>query len=383
MENSNLINQPLLELRDIGMAFDAKSRLFEGQKKLQVLRHINLKINQGEIVVLVGESGCGKTTIGKIITGLVKPTEGKLLFLGRNMYHGFFGKKQHIELDYSKYEEQVKGLNEAEKRKFFKKEEKAALKRANERFKNYRNSVQFVQQDSYAALNPALTIYQSLYAPIKSKNKKWSRKQIDEKIEELMKLVGLFPVEQYLFKYPHQLSGGQRQRILMARAVSLDPKLIVADEPVSMIDVSLRLSILNLMQDLNKKFGISFVYITHDLSTARYIAYKGKICVMYLGEIVEMGAVQDVIKDPKHPYTQALFTAVPIPDPEISRIHKPIPIKSMEIGSLINRKNGCPFYERCLYAEKDCERIKIEYKNINDVDILCKHLEKVAKWTQE
>lgn len=381
MENN--VEHPLLELRDVGMSFDTKSKLFEGQKQLQVLRHINLKINQGEIVVLVGESGCGKTTIGKIITGLIKPTDGKLLFLGRNMYHGLFSKKQHINLDYSKYEEQVKGMSEKEKAKFFKKEEKAALKRANERFKNYRNSVQFVQQDSYAALNPALTIYQSLYAPIKSKNKKMTRQQIDEKIENLMKLVGLFPCEQYLFKYPHQLSGGQRQRILMARAVSLDPKLIVADEPVSMIDVSLRLSILNLMQELNKKFNISFVYITHDLSTARYIAYQGKICVMYLGEIVEMGAVQDVIKDPKHPYTQALFSAVPIPDPEISRVEKPVPIRSMEIGSLVNRKNGCPFYERCLYAKKDCENERFEHVCKDNVEVLCKHLDEVPKWTQK
>ena len=215
--------------------------------------------------------------------------------------------------------------------------------------------MQFIQQDSYAALNPVRTIYQSLYAPIRMHNPKWSKKQIDTKIDELMTLIGLQPAAQFLSKYPHQLSGGQRQRILMARAISLDPKLIVADEPVSMIDVSLRLSLLNLMSELNERLGIAFVYITHDLSTARYIARRGRLAVMYLGEIMEEGAMDVVLSHPRHPYTRALLKAVPVPDPD-ARSDEKLPLKSMELSGIEDRGEGCPFAPRCPYMTEQCER---------------------------
>ena len=331
----------LLELKDISMSFSKKGKLFDKEKEVKVLKNINLTIEESEILVLVGESGCGKTTMGKIITGLLKPTKGELLYNGVNVYKLF-----HTGQD------------------------------------EFRNNVQFVQQDSYAALNPARTIYQSLSAPIKNKYRKMPEKQVEARIKELMYLVGLVPAEQYLNKYPHQLSGGQRQRILMARAITLDPKLIVADEPVSMIDVSLRLSILDLMADLNRKLQISFVYITHDLATAKYIAHNGRICVMYLGEIVESGTVKDLIQSPAHPYTQALFAAVPVPDPIVAKKQKEIPIKSMDVGDLINRKEGCPFYARCLYAQDTCENTNIPYVTINNVNVKCCNLERVPKWEQ-
>lgn len=374
--------EKLLSLQDICMSFAVKSGFLTGEKRLQVLRNINLDIEQGEIVVVVGESGCGKTTIGKIITGLLKPTSGKMIFNGRDLYRGFFGKLKKMPVDLSEYEREAADMAEKERKAFIKRKtkEKIAEYRAHEA--EFENSVQFVQQDSYAALNPVRTIYQSLYAPIRNKNRKWTRRQIDDRIQELMQLVGLFPAEQFLYKYPHQLSGGQRQRILMARAVSLDPKLIVADEPVSMIDVSLRLSILNLMKELNAKLGLSFVYITHDLSTARYIAYHGRICVMYLGEIVEMGTVEDVVASPRHPYTQALFGAVPVPDPKLAREQPPVKIKSMEVGNLAQRKNGCPFYARCPYARDDCENIAIGYEQYGNSKVLCKHLDEVPLWDQ-
>jgi len=158
--------------------------------------------------------------------------------------------------------------------------------------------------------------------------------------------------------------------------------LIVADEPVSMIDVSLRLSILNLMSDLNRKLKISFVYITHDLATARYIAHNGKIAVMYLGEIMETGSVKDLITSPSHPYTQALFAAVPIPDPLIAKQQKKLPIKSMDVGDLFNRSEGCPFFPRCPYAEEKCENSIIEYVDVNNVMVRCCNLERVPKWEQ-
>lgn len=326
--------KPLLKLENIHMKFKKPGLSFQ-DRYIHVLKGVNLEIYDGEIIALIGESGCGKTTLGKIITGLHRPTSGNVYFQDQKV-SGVF----------------AKGLA------------------------SY-NAVQFIQQDSYAALNPVRTIYQSLYAPIKTHNRKWSRKQIDERIEQLMALIGLTPSDQYLSKYPHQLSGGQRQRILMARAISLDPKLIVADEPVSMIDVSLRLSLLNLMKELNEKLKMSFVYISHDLSTSRYIASSGRVAVMYLGEIVEIGNIGEVIAHPKHPYTRALVKAVPIPDPEY-RGSDELPLKSMQLGTLENRGDGCSFFERCLYSCAECHK-KQQYVKTNTAEVLCCNLQEVLK----
>ena len=332
-ENLKLTNNELLRLENVNMVFYRPGAVWDKERKIHVLKDVNLTIGKGEIVAVVGESGCGKTTIGKIITGLYRPASGSIYFEGKKISDTF-------------------GRN----------------------ISSY-SSVQFIQQDSYAALNPVRTIYQSLYAPIKTKKKKWSKKQIDERIEELMELVGLVPAEQFLTKYPHQLSGGQRQRILMARAVALDPQLIVADEPVSMIDVSLRLSIMNLMMSLNEKLGVSFVYITHDLSTARYIAQNGRIVVMYLGEIVEEGPIHALLSHPRHPYTRALVKAVPVPDPD-ANVDDALPLKSMELGSLEDRGEGCSFFDRCLYATERC-RNRVEYVEREGVSIKCVNLDAV------
>ncbi|MBO5046677.1 MAG: ABC transporter ATP-binding protein [Clostridia bacterium] len=323
---------PLMQLKDINMHFK-KPGLQLGSKNIHVLKDVNLDIYPGEIVAVIGESGCGKTTLGKIITGLFRPTSGEIWFDGKKV-SGLFDKKI-----------------------------------------NSYAQIQFIQQDSYAALNPVRTIYQSLYAPIKTMHRKWKKSQIDERIEELMSLIGLQPSEQFLTKYPHQLSGGQRQRILMARAISLDPKLIVADEPVSMIDVSLRLSLLNLMKELNAKLNMSFVYISHDLSTTRYIASSGRVCVMYLGEIVESGNIGDVIQTPRHPYTRALIQAVPIPDPRFKGEGK-LPLKSMGVGSLESRTQGCAFEERCLYSCEKCFG-SVKYVQTETASVLCNNLEAV------
>ena len=318
---------PLMRLENIHMVFKKPGSVFS-DRNIHVLRNINLDIYPGEIIALVGESGCGKTTLGKIITGLYRPTSGSIYLDGKKM--GGIGDGGAF------------------------------------------SQVQFIQQDSYAALNPVRTIYQSLYAPIKTHHRKWTRREINEKIEELMRLVGLYPTEQYLCKYPHQLSGGQRQRILMARAISLDPRLIVADEPVSMIDVSLRLSILNLMKELNRRLGMSFVYISHDLSTTRYIAESGRVSVMYLGEIVEEGEIGQVIAHPRHPYTRALIQAVPVPDPTYTS-NDELPLRSMQLGTLENRPAGCSFYDRCLYANDRC-REPVAYEKTETARVLCCNL---------
>ncbi len=318
----------IIEFKDVNMSFEKGG--FINRKYVHVLKDVSFSVNRGEILAIVGESGCGKTTIGRLLTGLIKPTGGEIIY-----YSG---------------EDEGKGTKKL----------------------NKYNEMQFVQQDSYAALNPVKTIWQSLRMPLKSFHKDWSRAQIDARINELMAMVGLTPAEQFLNKFPYQMSGGQRQRVLMARALSLEPKLIVADEPVSMIDVSLRLSILKLMRDLNKTTGISFVYITHDLATARYIAYDGRICVLYLGEIMELGDIEKVITNPRHPYTRALLKAVPNPDPEKINTD-PLPIKNMDTVQLDQRPEGCPFESRCIYAVEKCKQ-KIEHTEIDGVLVKCCNL---------
>lgn len=330
----------MLELQHIGMRFDVKGKLFNSEKKAVVIRDFSLSIGSNEIIAIVGESGCGKTTIGKIITGLLKPTSGELFFDSANV----------------RMEAKKTGSN-------------------------YRRSVQFIQQDSYAALNPAKTIYQSLCAALQTHEPSISKEKMNARIEELMGYVGLTPTELYLFKYPHQLSGGQRQRVLMARALAMEPKLIVADEPVSMIDVSLRISILNLIAKLNRELNIAFVYITHDLATAKYIASNGRICVMYLGDIVELGPVEEILFHPKHPYTQALIAAVPIPDPELADRHRQIPIRGMEMTKLTERGEGCAFAPRCPYACERCRSGEIEARDVSGVLVKCCNLSEVPEWT--
>ena len=308
----------------------------EGKEEVTVLKDINIEIGEGERLAVVGESGCGKTTLGKLIVDIHKPTEGKILYNGID-------------------------INE--------------LKRGE--YKDFRMAVQMVHQDSFAALNPNKTILQSLSAPIlKHKIAKTKQEAIDLCMEYLEE-VGLTPVDQFLYKYPHQLSGGQRQRILLARALLVKPKLIVADEPVSMVDVSLRISLLDLMARMNKKYGISFVYITHDLATARYIAKNGKVMVMYLGRIVELNNIDDAITNPKHPYFKALLKAVPVANPRNKNMISKLPLKSMDIPSLNNLPSGCKFNPRCIYATELCEKEEPILRKVGNGFVSCHHAESI------
>ncbi|WP_200930685.1 ABC transporter ATP-binding protein [Bacillus sp. FJAT-28004] len=330
----------LLELRNISMIFEQKSGMLGKPTPIPAMTDVQLSFEPGEILALVGESGCGKTTLGKVVTGLHKPSKGQLLFQGKDVWN----------------------MNKAE-------------------FSEYRQSVQLVQQDSYAALNPMRTIFQSLSDPILQHKFVRSRKEAYERVCELLNTVGLTPPEQYIEKYPHQMSGGQRQRVLLARAISLKPKLIVADEPVSMIDVSLRMAILRLMSTLNKNLGIAFIYITHDLATARYIAQHGRMAVMYLGKIVEQGSVHDVLAAPQHPYLQALLSAVPVPNPRIAKVKRELPLKSLDMPSITNPPSGCSFHPRCLYASQTCEQTAPSLMPSGKTIVSCHHVEKVPKWT--
>ena len=308
---------PLVEVRDLRVYFTVRRGLFGGRGVVRAVDGVSLAIPEGGIVTLVGESGCGKTTLGRAIAGLVKPTSGDILFRGKSIWR----------------------MSRSE-------------------FREYRRSVQIVHQDPYASLNPTKNVLQILSTPLLHWGIARSKAEAVEKVVELLEMVGLTPPEEFLRKYPHQLSGGQRQRVVIARAISVNPKLIVADEPITMIDVSLRLGILDLLLDLKRRLGTAYLFITHDFGAARYFTAKGGgvIAVMYLGKIVEMGPAEEVIRNPLHPYTQALLEAVPVPDPEISRRKRMPPLKSLDIPSPLNPPSGCKFHTRCPQAMPRCSR---------------------------
>lgn len=304
----------LIEVKNASVRFPTK----RGRRKAEVgaLVDLSMTIEEGEIIAVVGESGCGKTTLWKLIAGIYQPAEGQVLYRGKDIH-----------------------------------------KTRGREYQEYRLGVQMVHQDSYAALNPNKTIFQSLSLPLLRHGIARNQNQAVDILYEYFNEVGLNPPEIYLEKYPHQLSGGQRQRILLARALSVKPKLIVADEPVSMVDVSLRVSLLNLMARMNKKYNISFVYITHDLGTARYIAEYGKIMVMYLGRLIERDTIKRAMSHPEHPYFQALIRAVPEADPDRrGDFEKQLPLRSLDMPDILDLPPGCKFASRCLYCQEICEK---------------------------
>ena len=298
------------------VTLDRLSRTFgRGRQRVTAVDNVSLTIEEGEIVCLVGESGCGKTTTGRMVAGLLRPTGGRILFRGRDIW----------QLD-------------------------------RKAFRDYRRSVQIIHQDPYASLNPTHTIYRILSAPLFRHGLVSNHRQARDRVRELMEIVDLTPPEDFLDKYPHQLSGGQRQRVSVARALTVNPSFIVADEAVSMVDVSIRVSLLNMLYRLRERLGVTFLFITHDLALAKYFAWEGRIAVMYLGRIVEVGPTPRVINQPLHPYTQALLAAVPEADPEVTRKKKRVQLRSLDIPSLLNLPSGCTFHPRCpLFHEGVCE----------------------------
>jgi peptide/nickel transport system ATP-binding protein len=332
----------LLELDNISMTFRGGGGLLRKTRRVGAVAGVTLKLDAGEILAVVGESGCGKTTLGKMVTGMLPVTGGRILYKGADL-------------------RSLRG----------------------DAYAAYRRGVQTVHQDSYAALNPARTILQSLSDPILHHKLVPNSRQAHERLQELLTLVGLVPPDQFLDKYPHQLSGGQRQRLLLARALSLQPSLIVADEPVSMVDVSLRISLLDLMSEMNRRFNIAFIYITHDLATARYIASHGRIAVMYPGKVVETGNLSQVMADPRHPYLQALLAAVPIPDPKLARNMPELPLKSLEMPDPSNPPPGCRFHPRCLYAAAICEREEPLLREADGQMVACHEVERIPRWKWE
>ncbi|RLB80295.1 MAG: peptide ABC transporter ATP-binding protein [Deltaproteobacteria bacterium] len=305
----------LLKVENVSFTYEERT-FFGAVRRVYAVDGITLEIKSQEVIALVGESGCGKTTLGKVIVGLYKPTSGRVLYKGKDIW------KMH--------------KNE---------------------WRIFRQKVQLIHQDPYQALNPSKTVFQILSTPLRYHRIVKSREEARKRVEDLLRAVGLKP-EMVLNKYPHQLSGGMRQRIVIARAISLRPELIVADEPVSMIDVSLRIDILNLLLDLGNKLNTSSIFITHDMGLARYYARDGRIAVMYLGNLVEIGPTEDVIQRPLHPYTKTLLSVVPVPDPKLARERKAIQLRSLDVPSASNPPHGCKFHTRCPFAEKRCSQEK-------------------------
>lgn len=299
----------ILKLENVKKYFYPKVNIIEAllkkSKEIKAVDEINFELKRGEILAIIGESGSGKTTVGKLIMNLIKPTDGKILFENEDINN-------------------------------LKKEE----------IKNYRKKVQMIFQDPYASMNPRFKIKDILKEPLYIHNMETD----EEIIINALKDVKINP--EFMENYPHMLSGGQRQRIATARALILNPKLVIADEPVSMIDLSTRAEILYMMKELKEKRNLSYIYITHDLSTARYFA--DRIAVMYLGKIIEIGNADEIIDNPKHPYTKALIEAVPDASSGRVDIVKELPIKG-EIPNASDIPSGCRFHTRCVYAKEECK----------------------------
>ncbi|MCW3977720.1 MAG: ABC transporter ATP-binding protein [Candidatus Bathyarchaeota archaeon] len=272
---------------------------------------ISFTIKRGEVFGLVGESGCGKTTTGRCILRLVEPTAGEIVFKG-------------IDIMSLSLEREMRRL---------------------------RQKMQIIFQDPYETLNPRMSIFDIVSEPLRIQKATKTERETSERVRETLEDLDLVPAEEFLYRFPHELSGGQRQRIAIGRAFVLRPEFIVADEPVSMLDASIRSEVLKLLLSMQRKLHTSFLYITHDIALARHMC--DKIAVMYLGKIVEKGISEDVIHKPLHPYTTALIAAVPVPDPTARRIE--VVIKG-EVPSAINPPSGCRFHTRCPHAMDICRR---------------------------
>ena len=315
--------KPIFSVKNVVMDFSVSGNgLFAKNKTLRALNDVSFDIFPGEALAVVGESGCGKSTLCRIAMGFHKPTHGEMIFNNGNV-HNFKGKE----------------------------------------LKSYKQKVQMIFQDPFSALNPLHSIYYHLKRPLQIYHD-YNKKELQKKMDESLELVGLVPPHEQGIKNPHQLSGGQKQRAYLARIMAIGADLIFADEPTSMLDVSIRLGVLNLMNKMKREQGKSFMYITHDIATARYFA--DRIIVLYSGHMVEWGDVDQVIKNPLHPYTKLLISAAP--DPERESLAKlevsENPDSEGEVEMWTPESKGCPFYNRCPKAEARCKNEFPEAKEV-------------------
>lgn len=314
-------NDVLLEVKNLKKYFKV------GKQHLKAVDNISFAINRGETLGVVGESGCGKSTAGRTILRLYEPTAGEVLYEGKNI----------CDLKPSK-------------------------------LKEMRREMQMIFQDPYASLNPRMTV-KDIIGEAMDIHGLASGKKRTERVEELLSLVGLNP--EHMNRFPHEFSGGQRQRIGIARALAVEPKFIICDEPISALDVSIQAQVVNLLKDLQKKLGLTYLFIAHDLSMVKLIS--DRVAVMYLGKIVEITESETLYDDPMHPYTQALLSAIPIPDPEVERSRQRIVLEG-DVPSPINPPSGCYFRTRCSHATELCAKVEPELREVKSGHYTACHL---------
>lgn len=305
------MSQPLLQINDLKKYFKTPNG------NLHAVDGVNLSIEKGQTLGVVGESGCGKSTLGRLILRLLEATDGEILYEGKNI------------LQYNKSQ-----------------------------MRNLRKEMQIIFQDPYGSLNPRMTVSDIIAEPIISNKLLTSKKDIEQKVYKLMDTVGL--ADRLINAYPHELDGGRRQRIGIARALSVDPKFIVCDEPVSALDVSIQAQILNLLMDLQDNLGLTYLFITHDLSVVKHIS--DEIAVMYLGQCVEKATSKDLFKNPLHPYTKALLSVIPVVG--VKQNEKKREIIKGEVKSPINPAPGCRFAARCKSATEECTKADFKLKEV-------------------
>jgi oligopeptide/dipeptide ABC transporter ATP-binding protein len=318
----NINNNIILEVKNLKKYFQASKPgwFARNNKFVHAVDDVDLQLRRGEVIALVGESGCGKSTLSLALMGLEEATEGNIIFEGQDITHASDRERKAI-----------------------------------------RQKIQMVFQDPYESLNPTQTIEEIVTEPLVVHGITPSPDERRARVRNALEDSGLKPVESYLHRFPHQLSGGQRQRVVIASALVLEPHILLADEPVSMLDVSIRAEIINLLADLRKSRGISVIFITHDLGTVGYFA--DRVAVMYLGRVVEIGTMTDVLKFPRHPYTQALLSVIPVPNP---RLRKKRIILQGETPNPIDLPSGCRFHPRCPVAFRECHHTDPQLFSVSD-----------------
>lgn len=321
MENKKV----LVETKNLTKEFKTSSNSWSKAGPIvHAVTDVSLSVYEGETVGLVGESGCGKSTLGRLILRLLPPTSGSVIFDGTD----------------------IATLKEGEMRPL-------------------RKQMQMIFQDPYASLNPRLKIHDIIAEPMLTHGLYQSKGEMTARVEELMRKTGIRP--EFMYRYPHQFSGGQRQRVSIARALALNPRLIVCDEPVSALDVSIQSQILNLLGDLQAEMNLTYLFISHDLSVVRYLS--DRVCVMFLGKVCEFGVTRDIYANPLHPYTKFLLEAIPVPDPSVRKEAKNMLLG--EIPSPVNPPSGCCFHTRCPYAADRCRSEPPALRQVNDRVVAC------------